>query len=94
MTWSSCFVTFSHFIPRVSRSCATRGLYLPDASTLATTFVQEQVLQTLREHIVIAFKTWNNECRRIRKLMTTFHNGQGSFQILLVASHHSVSNTG
>ena len=45
---------------------------LPDLSTLLTTYLQEKEIQSLHEQVVIAHKLLEDECKRIRKLMTTF----------------------
>ena len=66
-----------------------RGYILPDLSRLSTSLLQEQVLQILREHAVIAFKFLTEEKRRIRRIMTAFNNKRGSSRNLLVESHQT-----
>ena len=55
----------------------------PNLSTLTTFFSQDQKLQTLREHSVIAFETLSDESIRINKLFTTLSNNNSSAHNIL-----------
>ena len=46
-----------------------KGHMFPDVSTLTTPLLQKQVLQTLREHVVVSFKTLSNKNRHICRIM-------------------------
>lgn len=68
------------------------GFIFPDFSTLTTSLLQEQFLQTLREHAVVDFKKYSDENRRIRRIMFTVTNDRGSsHHNLLINSYHSGS---
>ena len=58
----------------------------PNLSTLTTFFSQDQKLQTLREHSVIAFETLSDESIRIKKIVATFSNNRSSAHSILVDS--------
>jgi len=54
------------------------GYTLPALSRLSISLLQEQALQILREHTIIAFKLFTEVSRRIRWMMALFNNGRGS----------------
>ena len=54
------------------------GAVFSDTSTLTTSILQEQVLQTLNEHTVISFNTISEENRCICRIMFIFTIDSGS----------------
>ena len=63
----------------------------PNISKLTTSLLQEQSLQTLREHAVVVYKILSDESRHIRRIMSIMstdrvHNNT------LVQSYHSGSS--
>ena len=53
--------------------------------------MQEQSLQTLREHAVVAYKKLTDESRRIRRIMSTMNTNRVHSNTL-VQSHYSGSS--
>ena len=92
MLWSFCLVTlFFQALPTELKEVVQLGGYiLPDISKLTTSPLQEQSLQTLREHAVVAFKQLTDEIRRIKRIISTMTTDRGaSHNNTLGQSHHS-----
>ena len=88
MTWSFFLVIlFFHAMSSELQEAVQLGGYIfPDISTLTTSLLQEQALQTLREIAVVSFKKLSDETRRIRRIMSQNVALNNSTQ------HHLVSN--
>ena len=79
MSWSFCLVTlFFQALPTELQEAVQLGGYIfPDISKLTTSLLQEQSLQSLREHAVVAYKKLTDESRRIRRIMSTMSSDRG-----------------
>ena len=105
---SSNFFLYSHPIPyhgyfvqsrffqgipsELQETLQLGGRVSTDISTLVTSLLQEQSLQTLREQVVVAFNRLSDENHRIRQIIFTVTNDFGSpYNYLLVTFHHSGS---
>ena len=88
MTWSFCLVyLYFHALPSELQEVVQLGGYVfPDISTLATSLLQEQALQVLREVAVVSFKMLLDETRRIRRIMNQNVASNNS------TNHHLASN--
>ena len=95
MTWSFFLVTlFFQALPAELQEAVQLGAYIsPDISQLTTSLLQEQSLQKLREHTVIVFKTFADETKRIKCIMSTLPTDCiSSHNNTFVESHHSSSS--
>ena len=84
MSWLFCLVTlFSHAMPsELQEAMQLGGFIFSDISTITTSLLLKQFLQTLREHAVVSFKKNSDENRRIRRIMSTVNNDRGSSTII------------
>ena len=95
MSWSFCLVAlFFQTLPTELQEAVQLGRYIfPDISKLTTSLLQEKILQSLREHAVVAYKKVTDESRRIRRIVSTMNSNRGtSNNNSFVQSHHSGSS--
>ena len=80
MLWSFCVVPlfFQTLQTKLQEAVQLGGYIFPDISKLTTSLLQEQSLQILREHTVVAFETLTDENRRIRRIMSKMTIGRCS----------------
>ena len=98
MRWHGHFVSLHYFFRLYLRNYKkpfnSGNIFFPDISQLTTSLLQEQSLQKLREHAVVAFKTLADETRHIRRIMSTLPTDRiSSHNPIFVESHHSSSST-
>ena len=93
MSWSFYLVTlfFQALSMELQEAIQLGGYIFPDISKLTTSLLQEQSLQQLREHAVVAYKILIDESRRIRRIMSTM-NTDRVYNNAVVQSHHSGSS--
>ena len=91
MTWSFCLVTlFLHAMPsELQEEVQLGGYVFPDISTLTTSFLQEEALQTLREIAGGYFKKLSDETRCIRRIMSQNFASNNSTQYHLASSNNN-----
>ena len=95
MTWSFFLVIlFFHAMSSELQEAVQLGGYIfPDISTLTTSLLQEQALQTLREIAVVSFKKLSDETRRIRRIMSQNVALNNSTQHHLASNNNNTSDS-
>ena len=71
MSWSFRLVTlsFQALLTELQEAVQLKKHIFPDISKLITSLLQEQYLQTLKEHAIVAYNKLADESRRIRRIM-------------------------
>ena len=68
------------------------GYIFPDISTITTSLLQEQALQTLREIAVVSFKKLSDKTWRIRRIMSQNIASNNSTQHHLASNNNNTSD--